>query len=457
MANLKFINYNGTTYDIEAVSADNATAASTATQAGSLATERSIDGVIFDGSGDVQHYAVCSTSGDIAAKTISLDNFVLTDGARVAVKFVNTNIPNDPTLKVGNTAAKPIFNGASAIEHDAIIANKVLELVYDSTANSNNGAWLVVGGISDSKAPIYLEATPTESGLMSAADKNKLDQIKVSTITGDSPIKVTTPVGSTEVTISHEPTSVNKSDSVYGNTVAQKPAFGGTFSVPYVGVDKYGHVIDLGDHTVTIPSTVAGESNPGLMSAESYNKLNASIDIGDFSLTLGGPSLSMDELKKALNLSSAMRFIGITSTTMSDGLATAEVSINDKSTTPVAGDVVISDDTHYEYVWTGSSWERLGPDGSYALENHTHDVVNAEARKAGFMSVDDKGKLDSIESFANVNTIESISFNNNPLPPDVNKNVNISIPIMDGTVGKVGMVPAPEAGDGDKFLKADGT
>ena len=190
---------------------------------------------------------------------------------------------------------------------------------------------------------------------MSAADKNKLDQIRVSTIAGDSPIKVTTPVGSTEVTVSHEVTSIDRSGSTYGDTTAQTPAFGGTFSVPSIGVDKYGHVTNLGEHTVKIPATEAGESNSGLMTAASYNKLNASIDIGDFSLTLGGPGLSMAELKEALNLSSAMRFIGITTTTMSDGLTTAAVSINNKSVTPVAGDVVISNDTHYEYVWTGSS------------------------------------------------------------------------------------------------------
>ena len=140
MANLKFINYNGTTYDIEAVSADNAASASTAAQAGSLATEHSIDGVIFDGSGDIQHYAVCSTSGNTATKTISLNNFVLTDGARVAVKFVNANTQANPTLKVGTTAAKPIFYGTTAIESDAILAGQVFELIYDSTANSNNGA-----------------------------------------------------------------------------------------------------------------------------------------------------------------------------------------------------------------------------------------------------------------------------------------------------------------------------
>lgn len=350
MANLKFINYNGTTYNIEAVSADNAESASIAAQAGSLATEYSIDGVIFDGSGDIQHYAVCSTSGNTATKTISLNNFVLTDGARVAVKFVNTNTQANPTLKVGTTAAKPIFYGTSAIESDAILAGQVFELIYDSTANSNNGAWLVVGGINESEGITYSEATATESGLMSSSDKNKLDQMQISTIEGDAPISVTIPVGSMEATISHDTTPINRQGIVYGDSTAQTPGFGGTFSVPSIGVDAYGHVVTLGEHSVTIPNALANGTTDGLMSSASYNKLQASIDIGDFSLTLGGPGLSLIDLKEALNLSSAMRFIGITTTTMSDGLTTAAVTINDSSVTPVAGDVVISNDTHYEYV-----------------------------------------------------------------------------------------------------------
>lgn len=48
---------------------------------------------------------------------------------------------------------------------------------------------------------------------------------------------------------------------------------------------------------------------------------------------------------------------------MSDGLATAAVTIGGSSYTPEAGDVVLYSDS--EYVWTGTIWERLGRDSSF--------------------------------------------------------------------------------------------
>lgn len=68
-------------------------------------------------------------------------------------------------------------------------------------------------------------------------------------------------------------------------------------------------------------------------------------------------------IREALNLSSAMHFIGTTTTTMSDGLTTADITVNGDTHTPIAGDVVLYSDT--EYVWTGSAWERLGRDSSF--------------------------------------------------------------------------------------------
>ena len=62
-------------------------------------------------------------------------------------------------------------------------------------------------------------------------------------------------------------------------------------------------------------------------------------------------------------LSGAMHFKGTTTTTMSDGLTTAAVTIGGSSYTPTAGDVVLYSDS--EFVWTGSAWERLGRDSSF--------------------------------------------------------------------------------------------
>lgn len=61
-------------------------------------------------------YGVCSTAAGTAAKTVTVDNFSLEEGATVIVKFANTNSASSPTLNVNSTGAKPICRyGTSAV------------------------------------------------------------------------------------------------------------------------------------------------------------------------------------------------------------------------------------------------------------------------------------------------------------------------------------------------------
>jgi selenocysteine lyase/cysteine desulfurase len=89
---------------------------------------------------------------------------------------------------------------------------------------------------------------------------------------------------------------------------------------------------------------------------------NSKVTIAGNDVSLGG-SLTADTLRTSLGLSNAMHFKGTTTTTMSDGLTTAAVTIGGSSYTPSAGDVVLYSDA--EFVWTGSAWERLGRDSSF--------------------------------------------------------------------------------------------
>lgn len=107
--------------------------------ASKLKTARTIDGVSFDGSANVSHYAECSTAAGTAAKTVSLDNFSLVAGARVLVRFTITNTASAPTLNVNGTGAKAIQYRGSAISAGHLAANRVKEFVYTGSA------WEVVG------------------------------------------------------------------------------------------------------------------------------------------------------------------------------------------------------------------------------------------------------------------------------------------------------------------------
>lgn len=83
-------------------------------------------------------YGVCSTASNVAAKTVTIQNFAsLQPGASIRVKFNNANSAGYPTLQVNNTAAKPIYiatdlrpGSGSSISW---IAGEVIEFTYDGT------------------------------------------------------------------------------------------------------------------------------------------------------------------------------------------------------------------------------------------------------------------------------------------------------------------------------------
>ena len=93
------------------------------------------------------------------------------------------------------------------------------------------------------------------------------------------------------------------------------------------------------------------------------NKLiNSAVTIAGNNISLGG-SIDAKTLRESLGLSNAMHFVGIATVAITDG-STTNPSISGY-TTKQKGDVIIDKDSAYEYVWTGSKWEKLGGDGSY--------------------------------------------------------------------------------------------
>lgn len=116
--------------------------------ASTLYTARTVDGVSFNGSANVSHYCTCSTDSSTVEKTITVTGFVLETGARVTVKFSNSNTAKNPTLNVYNgsayTGAKEIkYRGTSSVSDSSNYyrwqAGDVVDLVYDGTY------WVMVG------------------------------------------------------------------------------------------------------------------------------------------------------------------------------------------------------------------------------------------------------------------------------------------------------------------------
>ena len=132
--------------------------ASSADVAGKLKTPRAIDGVNFDGSAAIIHYATCSTAAGTAAKVVSLAGFTLVTGAKVTVRFTVTNTAASPTLNINNTGAKPIQYRNAAITAGALAANRTYTFVYDGSS------WELVGDLDSNTTYTAASATPKAPG-----------------------------------------------------------------------------------------------------------------------------------------------------------------------------------------------------------------------------------------------------------------------------------------------------
>lgn len=113
-----------------------------------LYTARAVDGVSFDGSANITHYGTCYTASGTEDKTVTITGFVLETGARVTVKFLDSNTASNPTLNVDNgsgyTGAKAImYRGTSSVSDSSNYyrwqSGDIIDFIYDGTN------WVMVG------------------------------------------------------------------------------------------------------------------------------------------------------------------------------------------------------------------------------------------------------------------------------------------------------------------------
>ena len=132
--------------------------ASSADVAVKLKTARAIDGVGFDGTKNIIHYAVCSTAAATAAKTVNLTGFVLGVGARILVRFDTTNTAVNPTLNVNGTGAKAIRYKNATVTASVLAAKATREFVYDGAY------WQIVGDLDSNTT--YGAASTSKAGIV---------------------------------------------------------------------------------------------------------------------------------------------------------------------------------------------------------------------------------------------------------------------------------------------------
>ena len=141
----------------------------TATTANTWTTARVINGLSIKGDANRINYGTCSTSAATAAKVVSCTGFTLITGSEITVKFTVTNTASNPTLNVNSTGAKAIYYRGTAITAGYLAANRTYTFRYNGTQYD------LVGDIDTNTT--YSLASSSVNGLMSSADKKKLDGI----------------------------------------------------------------------------------------------------------------------------------------------------------------------------------------------------------------------------------------------------------------------------------------
>lgn len=114
-------------------------------------------------------YATCTSAANSNKVATTDFDFSLSAGRRVAVKFTNANTKSQPSLNINSTGNKTIIWNSQILPSTQYWkAGSLVEFVYDGSF------YQVVGTINDTT---YSAATTSSQGLMSAADKTKLNGI----------------------------------------------------------------------------------------------------------------------------------------------------------------------------------------------------------------------------------------------------------------------------------------
>ena len=209
-----------------------------------------------------------STSTSLAATPSAVKAaYDLADGKQDAlVSGTNIKTVNGNSLLGSGDVTISVPTKTSDLTNDS---NFVSDASYVHTDNNFTNADVTkLSGI-EAGAEVNVQADWNQ------ADNTKDDYIKnkpniVSNVTGSSPINVIVSAGTAAV--SHTNSGVTLGS--YGDSSAQTPSWGDTFKVLSATVSATGHVTAMGEHTVTIPNSVATSSVAGLMDSGDKSALS---------------------------------------------------------------------------------------------------------------------------------------------------------------------------------------
>ena len=237
-------------------------------------------------------------------------------------------------------------------------------LLYELLGDTSNNQW---HSLTTTVASTDI-ATTSKDGLMSSADKTKLDGIAE----GANKTIVDTELSTT----SENPvqnkiinSALNgKADKDHTHNYAGSSSAGGAANSANKLNTNAGSAINPVYFANGVPVKTTYTLEKSVPSdakfTDTVTEVDATLTAGGTNPVQGGAIKSYIDGKTA-GLTGAMHFIGKATVDIADG-STTDPAISGY-TTKAKGDVILGKDDHKEFVWDGNKWELLGDEGSYVL------------------------------------------------------------------------------------------
>ena len=263
---------------------------------------------------------------------------------------------------------------------------------YTLTAGGKSVVFKTPANPSIGNGTFQVVANSGTSGIATPFTANGSNAIALNFINGNNTTAVVTAVSNKAptITFNHNAGSAASVTDGTAGDYAKDTEYTVLTGISYT-VDSYGHITGISTTRQKIKDTnttytrnvsrtsanVTAGTIPVWSAAATGSSAAASLKDGYTvdSTTLSSSSTAIPTSKAVSDaisgLSGAMHFCGTTTTALTDGATTATLEGTglNKTTGFVAGDVVIY--SNKEFVWTGSAWELLGDEGSYALKTVT--------------------------------------------------------------------------------------
>lgn len=362
----------------------------------------------------VNHMAISTTAAGTAVKVFQIsgadESFspTISEGTIIYATLTNTNTAAVANIrfKIGTSGIQyPVkYRAANLSATNILSANRIYPFYFDGTN------WNLVGDLDTNSNTTYADVTTAAHGLMTAADKIKInalttadattaahgymsaaDKTKLNgiasgaevnqnafsniniggtTISADTKTDTVIIVGNNGVTIT--PDSSNDKITISGTTYAAatgtagNPKMDGTVAVgtstSYARAD---HVHPTDTTRVSTATKVNGKTLSG----------DITLGAGDINTTASKTvQQELDSLKDIT--AGGVQYKGITTTTLTDGATTTVVNIGGTNTTFTAADagsivLLAKDNTasgdvteQLEFIWDGTKWNEFGSTGN---------------------------------------------------------------------------------------------